>query len=190
MSEAAPPFAYDWEVLHASASALLAGRIQGYPQIVAAGKMTPADADTGIRVMAAVAARFKAALDKRPLAADAPQASPAEMVAALDHAVEATRRRARKLADELHASIRALLPILTVAELRRFHADLGGGVNRSGVHWGDPAIPPYLDALDRLAHVEALLWWARREPHGVTFFTNLTLELRARARASVRREAA
>lgn len=55
------PLAHRWDCLANVASALHKGRAAGYPKLVEAGKLTKADADRRIAVMAAVAEIFHAA---------------------------------------------------------------------------------------------------------------------------------
>jgi hypothetical protein len=57
----------DWEALAATARALLDAREEGYPGLVAAGKLAPADADRRLRIMRAVAAQWGAVVEQRDL---------------------------------------------------------------------------------------------------------------------------
>lgn len=61
-----PRLADDHRLLAGAAAHLLAERVAKYPAMIAAGKMTQADADTGIRTMRAVAELWRARVDRTP----------------------------------------------------------------------------------------------------------------------------
>lgn len=66
MIGARPPLADAHKRLAAVAASLLADRVEKYPALVEAGKLTQADADTGIRIMRGVADLWRAYLAKEP----------------------------------------------------------------------------------------------------------------------------
>ncbi|WP_010218878.1 hypothetical protein [Sphingomonas sp. PAMC 26621] len=67
LSDARPRYADEHDTLASLAAHLLGERVARYPAAVAAAKLTQADADTGIRIMSAIAARWRAIADRQPL---------------------------------------------------------------------------------------------------------------------------
>ncbi|WP_267382203.1 MULTISPECIES: hypothetical protein [unclassified Sphingomonas] len=91
-----PRWHNDHELLAAVARRLLAQRVEGYPALVDAGRLSPAAADAGIRIMRAVAIgwRLIAAIEPEPEWLGDPEregAWPFERVASLTIAARSAR---------------------------------------------------------------------------------------------------
>ena len=100
-----PRWHTDHELLAAVANRLHAQRVAGYPELVAAGTLSQAKADAGIRVIGAIAAGWSAIarLELEPADlynGDAGGAWPSERVAALSVAARAARTKADELASD------------------------------------------------------------------------------------------
>jgi hypothetical protein len=171
-----PQHADDWEVLAAVAADLHAQRALHYPAHVAKGTLSLAEADAGIRIMGAIAADWRRALDRRPIPATVQPASDTEKVETLEAAAARHQRRVDKAQADMMAAFATAnppfrTPDVSIVELRSFAER--GLIN-------SPTVEKYCLLVEYGACIAALLWWARREPYGIRFITEFNIAARLR----------
>jgi hypothetical protein len=94
------PYRHDLRQLSLVANHVLAQRVAAYPDAVAAGRMTPADADRGIKTLTAIASLFHAAARVEPIPPR--NASRAAMHAEMQNIAARATERADRAKAELY----------------------------------------------------------------------------------------
>ncbi|SNS53883.1 hypothetical protein SAMN06295912_108147 [Sphingomonas laterariae] len=160
----APRWAYETPALLMVARDLHAQRATHYPKAVADGRLSQADAATGIRIAAAIEADWHHVASRTPRAAQ-PVATKAEKIATLENAVARTRLIAGRAREKLPK-----VASRYIGDPTELHH-----LNDAGFFKAHrPLVSAYAHAAEYSLLVETLLWWERK-PFCHLFIASLNL---------------